>query len=300
MGKKPTVFLSHSSKDREFIEKIEQDLRKNRIDAWYAGWEIPPGKSLRKKIFEEGIPNCNAFFVYLSPNSINSKWVKKELDAAFIEQSKEKDTDVLTFISSDDLIAKLPIDITSMNCPTINKENYDKGLSALITAIYEAKISSMLKQHALESENEILKLEKTIADLKTEISKSSKDTSNELKSIEKALEANFFRTKDIRCTALTIFESLWPYFANGAVRYVILKKAQILTTEVFEFSEIISPFIIRNLIIEKTLDDFPSGEPYRCYYLTDLGKEFASYITKEGYTFNKATKKVLITQKTNQ
>ena len=42
MDKKPTVFLSHSSKDREFIEKIEQDLRKNRIDAWYAGWEIPP------------------------------------------------------------------------------------------------------------------------------------------------------------------------------------------------------------------------------------------------------------------
>ncbi len=72
MDKKPTVFLSHSKKDRKFIEKIAQDLRKYRIDAWYDDWEIPPGKSLRKKIFEEGIANCNAFFVYLSLNSIDS------------------------------------------------------------------------------------------------------------------------------------------------------------------------------------------------------------------------------------
>ncbi|CAG0968525.1 hypothetical protein METP3_01295 [Methanosarcinales archaeon] len=49
MNNKPRVFLSHSKIDKEFIEKIEQDLRKCRIEAWYDDWEISPGKSLREK-----------------------------------------------------------------------------------------------------------------------------------------------------------------------------------------------------------------------------------------------------------
>jgi hypothetical protein len=58
---KPRVFLSHSKKDRECIERIAADLRSARIDVWYDDWEIPPGSSLRAKIFEEGIPECDLF-----------------------------------------------------------------------------------------------------------------------------------------------------------------------------------------------------------------------------------------------
>lgn len=58
---KPKVFLSHSKKDKQFIEKVANDLRSCGIDVWYDEWEIPPGESIRKKIFEEGITSCDLF-----------------------------------------------------------------------------------------------------------------------------------------------------------------------------------------------------------------------------------------------
>ena len=128
---------------------------------------------MRKKVFEEGIQKCDVFFVYLTPNSIESEWVNKELDAAFIEQSKKNNTEILTFISNDDLIKSLPSDIASLKCPTINNENYEESLRILITAIYEARISSILNKSDLESENKILKLEKKIVDLQSQISDST-------------------------------------------------------------------------------------------------------------------------------
>ena len=216
MNDRPSVFLSHSKIDKEFIEKIEHDLRKCRIAAWYDDWEIPPGKSLRKKVFEEGIQKCDAFFVYLTPNSIESEWVSKELDAAFIEQSKEKSTEILTFISNDDLIKSLPSDIASLKCPTINNENYEEGLRILITAIFEARISSILNERDLESENKILKLDKKIVDLQSQIFDSTNDKDSNLKSIEIALEGTIFRmNNNKKFTALMIFNSLWPHFAYG-------------------------------------------------------------------------------------
>ena len=62
--KKPKVFLSHSKKDQDFIKQLALDLRSARIDVWYDDWEIPPGASLRSKIFEDGISECDLFFIY--------------------------------------------------------------------------------------------------------------------------------------------------------------------------------------------------------------------------------------------
>lgn len=80
----PTVFLSHSSKDSEIVERLAIDLRKHRIHAWYADWEIPSGSSLRRKIFEQGIDACDAFLVYLTEHAMNSNWVQEEMDSGFI------------------------------------------------------------------------------------------------------------------------------------------------------------------------------------------------------------------------
>ena len=89
---KPKVFLSHSKKDKVFIEKLANDLRSCGIDVWYDEWEIPPGESIRKKIFEDGITSCDMFFVYLTENSIPSYWVQKELDGAFIHEIETKNS----------------------------------------------------------------------------------------------------------------------------------------------------------------------------------------------------------------
>lgn len=45
-----------------------------------------PGDSLVKKIFEEGLSNADAFLILISKNSINSNWVRQELDVALIKR----------------------------------------------------------------------------------------------------------------------------------------------------------------------------------------------------------------------
>ena len=78
-GRKPSeVFISHSNQDRAFVTRLVALLRKNRIPYWYspkhiigaAQWHDEIGKALAR---------CDWFVVVLTPRSVNSRWVKKEL-----------------------------------------------------------------------------------------------------------------------------------------------------------------------------------------------------------------------------
>lgn len=50
----PSVFLSHASKDKPFVEKLAQSLKKIGINVWFDKWEIDVGDSITWKV-EEGI-----------------------------------------------------------------------------------------------------------------------------------------------------------------------------------------------------------------------------------------------------
>lgn len=73
---RPKVFLSHSSKDKSFINQLYDDLKRCKIDPWLDTEEIRDGRPWMKVIFEDGIPACDAVIVYLTENSIKSKMVR--------------------------------------------------------------------------------------------------------------------------------------------------------------------------------------------------------------------------------
>ncbi|MCD5353417.1 toll/interleukin-1 receptor domain-containing protein [Kineosporia mesophila] len=85
--KSPVAFISHSSQDKDrFVIKFATELRANGVDAWVDQWEMLPGDSLIDKIFNIGIANANAIIVIISAASIESKWVKEELDLAMVRR----------------------------------------------------------------------------------------------------------------------------------------------------------------------------------------------------------------------
>jgi len=85
--KHPRVFLSHSKLDNErFVKLFAASLRERGVDAWYDEWELQPGDSLVDKIFEEGLKDAEAFVVVVSNNSVNSRWVKEEINAAVVKR----------------------------------------------------------------------------------------------------------------------------------------------------------------------------------------------------------------------
>lgn len=79
--------MSHSSLDkRRFATGFAEQLQANGVDVWYDNWELRPGDSLMDRIFEHGLGNADVFIVVLSANSIDSKWVKEELNNAAIRK----------------------------------------------------------------------------------------------------------------------------------------------------------------------------------------------------------------------
>ncbi len=91
MGK-PTIFFSHSSKDKEVIIPIKNKIEKitsKSIDIFMSsdGQSIPLGRNWVHKI-EEGLDKAEIMFVFVTPTSINSSWIYFEAGFAYAKKIK--------------------------------------------------------------------------------------------------------------------------------------------------------------------------------------------------------------------
>lgn len=156
---KPKVFLSHSSPDKPFIEKLADDLRQCKIDYWLDTEEIRDGRSWLKIIFEDGIPTCDAVIVYLTENSIHSKMVEKELDATVVEQLDERGITLLPYVSNADIRSQLRSDIRALQCREWNDSNYQLMLPTVISEIWRSYLERTIDVALLQERNRRLGLE---------------------------------------------------------------------------------------------------------------------------------------------
>lgn len=77
-----SIFLSHTSIDKPFVEKLASDLERLGIDPWFDKYEIKVGESIFWRV-EEGLKESEYFAIVLSPEAIASEWVKSEIAAAW-------------------------------------------------------------------------------------------------------------------------------------------------------------------------------------------------------------------------
>lgn len=81
------AFLSHASEDKAgFVEPLARELAEMGVAPWLDIWEIRPGDSLVKKLFEEGLDTVGAVIVVISASSATKPWVREELDAAVVRR----------------------------------------------------------------------------------------------------------------------------------------------------------------------------------------------------------------------
>jgi len=84
------AFISHSSKDADFVHRLATDLRVHEgIDAWWDRWEINPGDKIPDRI-EEALCEADVFILVLSPDSVSSPWVEYERQAWLTMQIEEE------------------------------------------------------------------------------------------------------------------------------------------------------------------------------------------------------------------
>ncbi len=136
------AFISHSSIDKPFVERLATDLRtREGIDAWVDKWEILAGDSIQAKI-EEGLTNAGVFLLVLSPESVNSNWVSREREIWLNRQideerraKEEKRTPSLHLIPVLYKNCEKPAFISPLLHVSINDENYEEGFEELVRGI---------------------------------------------------------------------------------------------------------------------------------------------------------------------
>ena len=72
------VFLSHSSQDQEFATNLVDVLRRHGVPVWYSRTNIIGAQQWHDEI-GAALRRCDWFLVVLSPHSVESIWVKREL-----------------------------------------------------------------------------------------------------------------------------------------------------------------------------------------------------------------------------
>jgi hypothetical protein len=83
------VFFSHAHEDKDVVEAIGSWLTKKRLDVWIDTWRLTSGDSLIAKI-GEGIEASNRLVVFLSPDSVASSWVQKEVATGLVMELAEE------------------------------------------------------------------------------------------------------------------------------------------------------------------------------------------------------------------
>ncbi|MBT3388746.1 MAG: toll/interleukin-1 receptor domain-containing protein, partial [Desulfobacula sp.] len=76
-----SVFLSHSSGDKELVKKVADKLRRRGLISWLDKNELCAGEDLTQSL-KKAIQKQTAVALFLSEKSANSDWVKDELMAA--------------------------------------------------------------------------------------------------------------------------------------------------------------------------------------------------------------------------
>lgn len=97
-----SCFVSHSSQDHAFATRIHTDLQAQGVRCWFAPEDLKIGDRFRDRI-DESIRLHEKLLLVLSRHSIASPWVRREVEAAFEREDREKRS-VLFPVRIDDAI----------------------------------------------------------------------------------------------------------------------------------------------------------------------------------------------------
>lgn len=182
MGQSVLVFVSHSSEDKDsLIEPLVADLESCYINVWLDKKKIIPGDNLRKSIFRDGLDKADVALIFFTENSLESRWVNREIKHVLREESKKGNNfDLNKIISIFD--SKETYDKIAERYPELTDDllhlmptNYSKvDLGKLISAIWSKYLSLQggdieVQRQLLVKDKEIFQKEKEIQELKLQL-----------------------------------------------------------------------------------------------------------------------------------
>ncbi len=97
-----SCFISYSTKDQDFADRIYADLQIRGVRCWFAPEDLKIGDLFRQRI-DEAIRLHDKLLLILSDHSVQSDWVREEVESCLERERREKRV-VLFPIQMDDAI----------------------------------------------------------------------------------------------------------------------------------------------------------------------------------------------------
>lgn len=127
----PSVFLSHSWADKDFVRRLAADLEAESVRVWLDEAEIKVGDSLIEKI-RAGIDQMDFLIAVLSPDSVASPWVARELDIAMNQEIEGRRVKVLPLLLR---TCEMPGFLMGKKYANFQGHRYGEPLSEVLEAI---------------------------------------------------------------------------------------------------------------------------------------------------------------------
>lgn len=127
---KKYIFISYSSKDKRFVNRLIDRLLDLDVKIWFDEFEIRVGDSIIEKI-DNALGKIEGIVIVLSRNSIKSNWVKKEINTTLIKKLNAKKIDIFPLIIDDCTIPNLLIEYKYADF----RGNFDLGFSNFMNSL---------------------------------------------------------------------------------------------------------------------------------------------------------------------
>lgn len=142
-----SCFISYSSKDQEFAERLYADLQNNGVRCWYAPEDIQGGKKIYRQL-DEAIRYHDKLLLVLSKQSLMSDWVANEIKWARKRENESGKQKLFPItlapyreldnwdLFDTDTATDLAAEVRSYHIPNFTRwkdhDSYQKGLEGLL------------------------------------------------------------------------------------------------------------------------------------------------------------------------
>jgi hypothetical protein len=140
--RKPDLFLSHSSRDKDLVRQLAEDLSFLQVDTWLDEWELQPGDSLHD-VISGAMEKSGYVAVILGYNYADSRWAREELKQALARERRQGQGVVLPFLFGANEIPAFLEDKVYVDF----RSNYYEALVRVAAIVH--KISSQRIQEAI-------------------------------------------------------------------------------------------------------------------------------------------------------
>jgi hypothetical protein len=141
------IFISYSTKDKDFVRRLANDLKENGLTVWLDELNLRAGDSLADEI-STAIKNSKFLLVIMSPDYFVSEWATQEWKAAMLDEVDSKNIKVIPILYRPCSVP--PMLATKRYLDFRQPESYKESLRILVHNLY-ALVGSIKSQQPIES-----------------------------------------------------------------------------------------------------------------------------------------------------